>query len=87
MSCTICGSSTQAEFPAEMIIHFMGLKHLDNPGVCLFPNILVCLACGSSHFTVPEEDLALLAGCAPTSEPSAAQQGVAEPGLPLELIL
>jgi hypothetical protein len=78
MSCLVCGSGTQAEFPAEMIIHFTGLNHLDKPGVWLFPNILVCLDCGSSQFSVPEKELALLASDAGKSERSTAQQGVDE---------
>ena len=61
MSCLSCGSGNQAEFSAEMIIHFSGLKNLDKPGVWAFPKLLVCLDCGSSRFTTPKTDLALLA--------------------------
>jgi len=31
MTCRICSSDNQAEFAAEMVIHFSGLKNLDNP--------------------------------------------------------
>jgi hypothetical protein len=66
MSCMLCGSGNQTEFPAEMIIHFSGLKNLDKPGVWAFPKLLVCLDCGSSQFTVSESELALLADGAGT---------------------
>lgn len=63
MSCTLCGSGKEVEFAAEMVIHFSfsGLKNLDKPGVWIFPKLLVCLDCGFSRFTIPEEKLALLA--------------------------
>jgi hypothetical protein len=44
-----------------MIIHFRSLKNVDEPGVWVFPKLLVCLACGFSRFTVQESELALLA--------------------------
>jgi hypothetical protein len=61
MNCLSCGSSKQAELTAEMMIHFLGLEHLDKPGVLLFPKIEVCLDCGLSRFTVPETELASIA--------------------------
>jgi hypothetical protein len=61
MSCLSCASGNQAEFSTEMIIHLSGLKNLDKPGVWVFPNLLVCLDCGSSRFTTPKTDLELLA--------------------------
>jgi len=61
MSCRLCGSGNEAEFAAEMIIHFSGLKNLDKPGIWVFPKLLICLDCGFSPFTVPESELALLA--------------------------
>ncbi len=61
MSCLFCGSRNEAEFASELIIHFPGLKNVDKPGVRVFPNILICLDCGFSRFTVPESKLALLA--------------------------
>ena len=57
MSCPVCASSNQAEFSAEINIHFSGLKNLDRPSVLVFPKVLVCLDCGSSRFTVPEKEL------------------------------
>jgi hypothetical protein len=61
MSCHLCESSNEAELDAEMVIHFSGLKNLDNPGVWVFSKLLVCLDCGSSRFNVPETALASIA--------------------------
>lgn len=59
MSCPLCGSGNHAELAAEMNIHFSGLKNLGKPGVFVFPKqLLVCLNCGDSHFTVPAKELA-----------------------------
>jgi hypothetical protein len=60
MPCILCASNHQAEFAAEMNIHFPGLKNLDKPSVWTFPKLLVCLDCGYSRFTIPETELALL---------------------------
>jgi hypothetical protein len=76
MSCPACGSGHEAEFPAEMMMHFTGLKHVDKPGVWLFPKLLICLDCGASRFRVPEKELALLASGAPKNERSSAQRGI-----------
>jgi hypothetical protein len=65
MVCRSCASSNHGEFSAEMIIHFSGLRNLDKPGVWAFPKIVVCLDCGSSRFTIPKTDMALLAEGAP----------------------
>jgi hypothetical protein len=61
MSCLSCGSKKRAEFPAEMIIHFGGIKNIDKPGVWVFPKLLVCLDCGFLQSTVPAPELASLA--------------------------
>jgi hypothetical protein len=61
MSCLSCGSEKQAEYTAEMVVHFMGLKNLDKLGIWLFPALLVCLDCGFCRFIVPETELASLA--------------------------
>jgi hypothetical protein len=60
MSCAICTSVNQAEFTAEMMIHFKGIKHLANHGVLAFPKVSVCLDCGSSVFTTSETELRAL---------------------------
>jgi hypothetical protein len=58
--CALCQSGKQAEFAAEMVIHFTGLRHIDKPGILAFPKVSVCLDCGSSRFTVPETELRAL---------------------------
>ena len=60
MSCRLCSSTNEAEFTAEMMIHFSGRKHLENPGVLTFPEMLVCLDCGSTRFRIAETELNLL---------------------------
>ncbi len=60
MSCKLCSSANEAEFTAEMMIHFSGRKHLENPGVLTFSKILVCLDCGSTRFRIAEAELKLL---------------------------
>jgi hypothetical protein len=60
MSCTVCTSVNEAEFTAEMLIHFSGIRNIDNPGVLAFPKVSICLDCGSSRFTTPEADLRIL---------------------------
>jgi hypothetical protein len=51
-----------------MMIHFSGLNNIDNPGVPAFPRVSVCLHCGSSWFTMPAIELALLARRNPTGD-------------------
>ena len=68
MSCLLCRSSNQAEFPTEMVIHFGGLKNLNKPGVWAFPRLLVCLDCGFLQSTIPAPELALLAAGTPKTE-------------------
>ena len=60
MACSACGSEKQAEFSAEMNIHFPGGKGLDKPGVWLFPKVQVCLGCGQTQLTIPDTELRLL---------------------------
>ena len=67
MSCAMCCSAKVAEFIAEMMIHFSGVKHLTNPGLLLFPEVSICLDCGFSWFTLPETELASLVRAAPTT--------------------
>jgi hypothetical protein len=63
----LCASRNDAEFGAEVLIHYTGLKNLDKPGVWVFPKLLVCLDCGFSRFTVPESELALLSRDSPST--------------------
>jgi len=57
MSCARCSSPNEAEFTAEMMIHFSGPSHVGNPGVLVFPMVLVCLDCGASRFNTPTKEL------------------------------
>jgi len=44
-----------------MAIHYPGLKNIDKPVVCVFPELVVCLDCGTAEFAVPEAELRVLA--------------------------
>ena len=57
MSCALCSSLNEGEFASELMIHVSGPDHLANPGVLAFPKIVVCLDCGASRFSTPEEVL------------------------------
>jgi hypothetical protein len=59
--CKSCGSANQSKFTAEMAIHFPGLKNSDKPVVWIFPELVVCLDCGTAEFAVPEAELRQLA--------------------------
>ena len=61
MPCSLCQSSNQVEFPAEINIHFPGPENFTKPTVWVFPKILVCFDCGLSMFTTPKDELARLA--------------------------
>ena len=43
-----------------MGIHFPGLKNINKPLVWVFPELVVCLDCGTAEFAVPEAELRLL---------------------------
>jgi hypothetical protein len=60
MCCALCQSGNQAEFTAEVMMHFSGPKYIDNPGLLTFPKVSVCLDCGFSSFTTPETELRVL---------------------------
>jgi len=55
--CMSCGSATLRKFRAEMGIHFPGLRNIDKPVVWVFPDLFVCLDCGTAGFVVPEDEL------------------------------
>jgi hypothetical protein len=67
MYCPSCASGRQAEFTAEMNIHFRGLQNLDKPGLLVFPELLVCLDCGFARFPIAGTELAVLVNGTPTS--------------------
>jgi len=43
-----------------MCVHFPELKNIDKPVVWVFPELVVCLDCGSEEFAVPEAKLRVL---------------------------
>jgi hypothetical protein len=57
MSCLLCTSSNQAEFPTAMMFHFSGQKSGQAPRLDFSEN----LECGAARFTIPETELTLLA--------------------------
>jgi hypothetical protein len=61
MTCAFCASGNQAEFTAEINVHFRGLENINRPGVLVFPKLLVCFNCGSTLFSIPETELKQLA--------------------------
>ena len=61
MTCKACGSDQQGKFTAEIAIHFPGLKDLGKPHVWVFPELFVCLKCGTAKFEMPEAQLRYLA--------------------------
>jgi hypothetical protein len=48
-------------FTSEIDIHFPGLSNVKKSPVLVHPELLVCLNCGKAEFTVPKDELALLA--------------------------
>ena len=61
MLCISCGSKKVVKFGGEIGIHVPGVKNIDKPRVLVFPELVVCLACGVAQFAVPEAALRLLA--------------------------
>jgi hypothetical protein len=55
--CGSCGSEYLDKFLGEIAIHFPGLEKIDMPVVWVFPELLICLSCGSAQFAVPETEL------------------------------
>jgi hypothetical protein len=57
MKYLLCSSDNQAQFSAEIHIHFPFRRNPDKSGVFVFPKLLVCLDCGFSTLTIPETEL------------------------------
>jgi hypothetical protein len=57
MSCPLCDSSNQAEFPSEMLVHFPGRENLGKASVWMFPSLRICLDCGLLQSRVPTSEL------------------------------
>jgi hypothetical protein len=55
-----CSSKTQRKRNAEVVLHFPGLRGLDKPIVWAFPEVLVCLNCGSAVFALADAPLKVL---------------------------
>ncbi len=68
MPCESCGAVNQSKFTGEICIHFPGLKNIDKPVVWVFPELIVCLDCGTTEFAVPEAELRQLATGDATAE-------------------
>jgi hypothetical protein len=49
-ACKSGGSVSQKKFSAEMGIHFPELRDIDKPVVGVFPEVVVCLDCGTAEF-------------------------------------
>jgi hypothetical protein len=58
MSCTRCLSLHQTALNSEINLHFRGLPNLGEPGLFVFPQVLVCLDCGLSEFVIEKRELA-----------------------------
>jgi hypothetical protein len=62
MSCKSCESNNQTLLPSEICIHFPGgLKALAEQAPIVFSQLLVCLNCGFTQFSVPDAELQVLA--------------------------
>jgi hypothetical protein len=62
MPCKSCHSDNQTLYPSEICIHFPGeLEALSKPHVMVFPQLLICLNCGFTECSVPENELRSLA--------------------------
>src|SRR5215469_7697912 len=57
MACLSCRSTNQTFFPAEINIHHPGMDGLDKPALWAFPSLLMCLDCGYTRFTLPDDQL------------------------------
>jgi hypothetical protein len=61
MACKSCQSERQVNLNEEIGLHLPGRKGLDKPLVLVFPNLVICLDCGFTEFTIPETELRRLA--------------------------
>ena len=59
MFCHHCESACKS-FTSEIAIHFPGLNGLNKPLVWVFPEVMVCLKCGTAEFVVPEKERRVL---------------------------
>ena len=57
MACKACSSKKQDVFGSEIAIHFPATQGLTKPALMEFPQLIICMDCGFSEFTVSEEGL------------------------------
>jgi hypothetical protein len=57
VSCRSCHSTNQSRFPAEIVVHFPGMKDLHRSQTWMFPSLLVCSHCGFTEFVIGKEEL------------------------------
>jgi len=57
VSCKLCNSTNQSRFPAEIVVHFPGMKDLHRSQAWMFPSLLVCSHCGFTEFVIGKEEL------------------------------
>ena len=60
MACNSCGAEDQERFLAEVSVHFQGLRNVHKLPVLVFPELVVCLNCGKTEFTIPKDEIELL---------------------------
>ncbi len=61
MACKSCSSENQRKVRSEMIVHFSGLKNLEQPPILVSPALLVCIDCGFTELDLPKTTLCQLA--------------------------
>ena len=52
MTCKSCQSNAMVSFPADIRIYLRESRSVSAPPVNPAPNVLVCLSCGQSEFTI-----------------------------------
>ena len=59
--CQSCGSPHTTPFLGEMCLRsHEGLEGSEKPPIWVFPQVVVCLACGFAQFAVPDAELRLI---------------------------
>jgi hypothetical protein len=58
MPCRLCQSTNQRSFPSEVAVHPpSNPETLSMPHLLIYPHLLVCLDCGFTEFSIPDESL------------------------------
>jgi len=66
--CKYCESENQTSFGGEIALHFRGLVGLNKPILWVFPDVSVCLNCGTAVFGVPDREMQVLRDGKPQHE-------------------